>query len=873
MSQAPEQPDELDAALARVERPRRRSVDASTPTPSSTCTRCSSVVAARRSARSSVSSRGPGATPRQHARTRDTRCMARRMRLDAELVRRGLARSRQHAAELSPAAASASAARGAASRRRRSRPPPVVVAEARQGAGLRRAAGRTSSSGRWTPSVTRRRCRRSPVPRRRRVHRRIHRRAAAPRCRARGRGRRRVRAARVVAAQRRPGHRDGPHQRPRRSSPTTSPRPGDLVVADLSFISLGSCSRPGRVHRPDADLLLMVKPQFEVGRERLGSGGVVRDPELRVTRCWPSARRPRELGLGVRGVGRQPAAGAERQRRVLPVASAPRAQGRRRPTLRRPSPRTAATAGPLRAGRIRAIVGPPHRTCSSSRHGAEAVRQAAAARSADELRQASPSSRTSRATDEPTRRPTSSWSIVLGGDGTILRAAEVVRGRGTPLLGVNLGHVGFLAESEREDLADAVDAAGRARLRGRGADDPRRPVSLPGREPARRAGRSTRPASRRSTGSGCSRSSPRSTAAPVSTVGCDGVVMATPTGSTAYAFSAGGPVVWPEVEALLMVPISAARAVRATAGRRAHLRARGRGPRPGVSGAELWCDGRRTSTCPPGARIEVRRGSSRCGSPAWPPVRSPTAWSQVPPARDRRGAGRPTVSRDACNRLERLGVIEEMRSRTRRDQRGGAGVRPGLTVITGETGAGKTMVVTGLGLLLGGRADTGAVRPGATPPRSRAGSSSPDGPVAARAPRTPAPMLDDGGSSSSCRTVAADGRGRAHLGGRAVPGRRAGPTGRRPGRRARPVRADPAARRRRAARSVDRFAGGAPWTGHAAPTRSAWSASALSTPSSPRSPSGARPAERTPRPSCCEPAWTRSSASTREPGEDRRAAG
>ena len=64
---------------------------------------------------------------------------------------------------------------------------------------------------------------------------------------------------------------------------------------------------------------------------------------------------------------------------------------------------------------------------------------------------------------------------------------------------------------------------------------------------------------------------------PLSTFGCDGVVMATPTGSTAYAFSAGGPVVWPEVEALLLVPISRARAVRPAAGGRPALAARGRG--------------------------------------------------------------------------------------------------------------------------------------------------------------------------------------------------------------------------------------------------------------------------------------------------------
>jgi len=110
---------------------------------------------------------------------------------------------------------------------------------------------------------------------------------------------------------------------------------------------------------------------------------------------------------------------------------------------------------------------------------------------------------------------------------------------------------------------------------------------------------------------------------PLSRWGCDGVVCATPTGSTAYAFSAGGPVVWPEVEALLLVPISAhalfagplvvspdsVLAVEVIGGS-------GAGPQPGPDSAQsdafagvLWCDGRRRVDLPPGARIEVRRGS------------------------------------------------------------------------------------------------------------------------------------------------------------------------------------------------------------------------------------------------------------------------
>jgi NAD+ kinase len=96
---------------------------------------------------------------------------------------------------------------------------------------------------------------------------------------------------------------------------------------------------------------------------------------------------------------------------------------------------------------------------------------------------------------------------------------------------------------------------------------------------------------------------------PLSRFGCDGVVCATPTGSTAYNFSAGGPIVWPEVEALLMVPISAhalfARpmVVAPTSVLAVEVLARTEGA--GV----LWCDGRRAVDLPPGARIEVTRGA------------------------------------------------------------------------------------------------------------------------------------------------------------------------------------------------------------------------------------------------------------------------
>ncbi len=86
--------------------------------------------------------------------------------------------------------------------------------------------------------------------------------------------------------------------------------PVDLVVGDLSFIPLGLVL-PALVGcaAPDADLVLMVKPQFEVGKERLGSGGVVRSAALRAEAVTAVATRAAELGLGVLGVVASPLPG------------------------------------------------------------------------------------------------------------------------------------------------------------------------------------------------------------------------------------------------------------------------------------------------------------------------------------------------------------------------------------------------------------------------------------------------------------------------------------------------------------------------------------------------------------------------------------
>ena len=118
---------------------------------------------------------------------------------------------------------------------------------------------------------------------------------------------------------------------------------------------------------------------------------------------------------------------------------------------------------------------------------------------------------------------------------------------------------------------------------------------------------------------------------PLSAFGCDGVLCATPTGSTAYAFSAGGPVVWPDVEALLLVPSNAhalfARPLVISPDSRVAVEVA-----PSGHAAVLGCDGRRTFALPAGARVEVRGARGRCGSCGCTGGRSPTGWCQVRPA-------------------------------------------------------------------------------------------------------------------------------------------------------------------------------------------------------------------------------------------------
>jgi NAD+ kinase len=199
--------------------------------------------------------------------------------------------------------------------------------------------------------------------------------------------------------------------------------------------------------------------------------------------------------------------------------------------------------------------------------------------------------------------------LVLGGDGTFLRAAELARNAGIPVLGVNLGRIGFLAEAEAEAIDSVLDhvIARDYRVEERLTLDI--VVSQGGRVIDQ--GWALNEASlEKGPRLGVLGVVVEIEGRPVSTFGCDGVLIATPTGSTAYAFSAGGPVLWPDLEAILVVPNNA----HALFGRPMVT-----SPEAAIAieieadghDALVFCDGRREMLIPAGSRIEV----TRCDTP------------------------------------------------------------------------------------------------------------------------------------------------------------------------------------------------------------------------------------------------------------------
>ena len=197
--------------------------------------------------------------------------------------------------------------------------------------------------------------------------------------------------------------------------------------------------------------------------------------------------------------------------------------------------------------------------------------------------------------------------FAFGGDGTFLRAAELARPAQVPLLGVNFGHVGFLAEAEPDGLSDTIASvvAGTYEVEERVTVDAE--LWLDGRLVAS-AWALNEASLERSNRERMLEVAVAIDGRPLLRFGCDGVLCATPTGSTAYAYSAGGPIAWPSVDALLVVP-NAAHALFA---------------RPIIVAPDsvvdidllasehagvLSCDGRRSLAVPPGGRVRVRKGA------------------------------------------------------------------------------------------------------------------------------------------------------------------------------------------------------------------------------------------------------------------------
>lgn len=198
--------------------------------------------------------------------------------------------------------------------------------------------------------------------------------------------------------------------------------------------------------------------------------------------------------------------------------------------------------------------------------------------------------------------------LALGGDGTFLRAAELARNVEIPVLGLNLGRIGFLAEAETEALDDVLDHV----IARDYVIEERMTLDIVVREGGTVLDRGW------ALNEASLEKGPRLgvlgvvlevDGRPVSSFGCDGVLVSTPTGSTAYAFSAGGPILWPDLEAILVVPNNAhalfARPMVTSPDASIAIEIEA-----GGNDAMVFCDGRRKMVVPAGARLEV----TRCGT-------------------------------------------------------------------------------------------------------------------------------------------------------------------------------------------------------------------------------------------------------------------
>lgn len=199
--------------------------------------------------------------------------------------------------------------------------------------------------------------------------------------------------------------------------------------------------------------------------------------------------------------------------------------------------------------------------------------------------------------------------LVLGGDGTFLRAAELARNVEIPVLGVNLGRIGFLAEAEAAAIDTVLDQVVTRNYSVENRMTLDIVVRVDGQ--IKQRGWALNEASlEKGPRLGVLGVVLEVDGRPVSAFGCDGVLVSTPTGSTAYAFSAGGPILWPDLESILVVPNNAhalfARPMVTSPDASIAIEVEATG-----YDAMVFCDGRREMVVPAGGRLEV----TRCGTP------------------------------------------------------------------------------------------------------------------------------------------------------------------------------------------------------------------------------------------------------------------
>ncbi len=323
----------------------------------------------------------------------------------------------------------------------------------------------------------------------------------------------------------------------------TFPGPIDLAVIDVSFISLDKVLGPTiSTLTPAADIVALVKPQFEAGKGRTDHG-VVRDPAIHREVLESVTGHARSLGLGTRDVIASPLTGHDGNREFLVHL----AQG----------PGCADLGRAHRRGHRRVTV---KRIGFAYNPTIEATVELAA-RASGWCHQHSIDEWRAQSGDLETLRrelPTTDALVVLGGDGTFLRAARAVAEIDVPLLGINLGKIGFLSKAEAGDLESVLEhiVAGEYRLdermaiegrimRGGGLGDGDRHIAL-----------NDIVVARGSLARVC-RLDVSIDDSHLATFIADGLVVASPTGSTGYSFSAGGPILDPASRNLVVTPIAA----------------------------------------------------------------------------------------------------------------------------------------------------------------------------------------------------------------------------------------------------------------------------------------------------------------------------